>query len=88
MSELRPLLRVSDVATATGSSEDTILRDINAGLLHALRRPKGRAFLIRPEAFEQYLKDIEHVPAGRRGLRLIGRPARRRRYSALVKGRA
>lgn len=86
MIEPRPLLRVPDVARLTGYSEDEILRDIHAGLLTVLRRPKGRAFLIRPEAYEAYLEAIEYAPVGPLGPRRIG-SEKKRRLRAIASGR-
>ncbi len=85
MIELRPLLRTADVARLMGESEDTVLRDVAAGLLKALRRPKGRAFLFRQEDFEAYLEGLRHVPASKRR-RIPAGSARRARYRLIVNG--
>lgn len=83
-----PLLRVADVARLTGYSEDVILRDIRAGLLPALRRPRGAAFLIQQEAYAQYLKRLEYTPAGSSGKgRHKATDAFRRHLRAIAGGR-
>jgi hypothetical protein len=44
------------------TSEDSILRDVAAGLLRVHRRPKGRAFLVTRTNFDAYLAALEHEP--------------------------
>lgn len=86
MTEPRPLLRVPDVARLTGYSEDEILRDVHAGLLVVMRRPKGRAFLIHPDAYEEYLKAIAYTPTGPTGPRRLDSD-KKRRLRAIASGR-
>jgi hypothetical protein len=63
VTDLRPLLRIEDVAALMDCSADSILRDVVAGVLKVHRRPNGRAFLVRPEEFEAYLRRLEVQPA-------------------------
>lgn len=83
------VLRVADVAQLLGCSEDSILRDIRAGALAAMRRPRGRAFLIHRDALDAYFRDIRYMPAGRRlapARKAIN--AERRKLRAIAGGRA
>lgn len=83
----QPLLRVSDVARLTGYSEDSILRDIHAGLLPALRRPKAHAFLVRPEDYGVYLDRLKYAPSRVTKASAKASDAFHRRLRAIAGGR-